>query len=309
VRLNAQAQKKLQGKGEDLLDLGRRKSFCYKVSLRGNNTMFTLRHLIQKLTMPTIASSKQLARYVLLVNLFALTVALSVDMTTQLVFFTSWAAVVRTCIITIVTVGVIATPVALVFGRAQRELQEAKRRLEEISRTDPLTGLPNRRALLEASEAPALQTMVLVIADIDYFRAVNDSHGHRTGDLILQMIGRTMTIHLSDYGLVGRLGGEEFALISSDTPVERVVDAIGDLLRAVERTPIITPAGAVQVTMSAGIAVRDPSKPFETLYADADEALHEAKRLGRNRIKLSSRTKDVVLSGHSAERMNLILSR
>jgi diguanylate cyclase (GGDEF)-like protein len=268
--------------------------------------MFTLCHLIQKLTMPAITNSRELVRYVLLVNLFALFIALSVDLTTQLVFFTSWAAVVRTCVITVVTVGVIATPVALVFGRAQRELQAAKRRLEEISRTDPLTGLPNRRALLEASEAPAPQTMVLVIADIDQFKFVNDRHGHRTGDLVLQMIGNTMAAHLSDYGLVGRLGGEEFALISSTTPVERIVAVIGDLLRAVERTPIITPAGAVQVTMSAGIAVRDPAKSFETLYADADEALSEAKRLGRNQIRLSARTKDVVSSGRSAAPMSLV---
>ncbi len=270
--------------------------------------MFTLRHLIQKLTMPTITSSRQLVRYVLLVNLFALIVALSVDLTTQLVFFTSWAAVVRTCAITVATVAVIATPVALVFGRAQRELQIAKRRLEEISRTDPLTGLPNRRALLEASEAPALQTMVLVIVDIDHFKFVNDKHGHRTGDLVLQMIGNTMATHLSDFGLVGRLGGEEFALISSHTPVERVVAAIGDLLRALERTPIITPAGAVQVTMSAGIAVRDPAETFETLYADADEALSKAKRLGRNQIRLSSRTKELVLSGRPAGPNGLVVN-
>ena len=129
--------------------------------------MYTLRHLIQKLTMPTITSSRELVRYVLLVNLFALVIALSVDVTTQLVFFTSWAAVVRTCVITVLTVGVIATPVALVFGRAQRELQTAKRRLEEISRTDPLTGLSNRHATLEASEAHAHQTMVMVIDESD----------------------------------------------------------------------------------------------------------------------------------------------
>jgi diguanylate cyclase (GGDEF)-like protein len=174
----------------------------------------------------------------LLVNLFALIVALSVDLTTQLVFFTSWAALVRTFATTVATVAVIATPVALVFGRAQRELQIAKRRLEEISRTDPLTGLPKRWALLEASEAPALQTMVLVIVDIDRFKLVNDKHGHRTSDLVLQMIGNTMATHLSDFGLVGRLGSEEFALISSHTPVERVVAAIGDLLRTLARTPI-----------------------------------------------------------------------
>ncbi|QRM31535.1 GGDEF domain-containing protein [Microvirga sp. VF16] len=257
--------------------------------------------------MPTITSQEELVRYVVMVTLFALAVSLSADITIQLVFFTSWTAVARTFVVTTLTVGVIAIPVSYIFGRAQRELQEAKRRLEGISRTDPLTGLPNRRALIEASKAPARQAMVLVIADIDHFNAINDSHGHRTGDLVLQMLGKTMEAHLSDYGLVGHMRGEEFALISSTTPVERIVDAIGDLLRAVERTPIITPGGAVQVTMSAGIALRGPSDTFEKLYGDADEALYEAKRMGRGQIKLSERAKDVVLAGHSAERMNLIL--
>lgn len=255
--------------------------------------------------MPTIPSQEELVRYVVMVTLFALTVSLSADITIQLVFFTSWIAVVRTFLVTTLTVAVIAIPVSYIFGRAQRELQEAKRRLEEISRTDPLTGLPNRRALIEASDSPAPQTMV--IADIDHFNAINDNHGHRTGDLVLQMLGKTMMAHLSDYGLVGHMRGEEFALISSTAPVERIVDAIGDMLRAIERTPIITPGGVVPVTMSAGIAFRGPSDTFEKLYGDADEALYEAKRKGRSQIRLSERAKDVVLSGQSAERMNLIL--
>ena len=79
------------------------------------------------------------------------------------------------------------------------------------------------------------------------------------------------------------------------------------MLRAVERTPIITPSGAVQVTMSAGIAIRGPEDTFEKLYGDADEALYEAKRTGRSQIRLSGHAKDIVLSGQAADRMNLIL--
>jgi diguanylate cyclase (GGDEF)-like protein len=268
--------------------------------------MSALRNLIQRLTMPTITSREEHVRYVALVTLFALTVALAADISNQLVFFTSWAAVARTFVVTTLTVGVIAIPVSYIFGRAQRELQEAKRRLEQISRTDPLTGLPNRRALIAASDFPGVQPMVLVIADIDQFNAIDGSHDHRAGDLVLQMLGKTMLAHLSDYGLVGHMRGEEFALISSSTSVEQIVRAVGDLLRAVERTPIITPGGAVQVTMSAGIAVRGPSDTFEMLYGDADRALFDAKRMGRSRIKLAGGAEDSVPAGQSAEKMNLI---
>ncbi len=255
--------------------------------------------------MPTITTQGDLVRYVTLVTIFALVVSLTADLTSQLVFFTSWSAVIRTGIVTTLTVGVIAIPVSWMFGRAQRDLQEAKRRLEAVSRTDPLTGLPNRRALIEAGSTSGQQTMV--IADIDRFSAITDGHGLRTGDLVLQTLARTIEAHLSDYGLVGHMRGEEFALISQDIPVEQIVNAIADLLRAVERMQIVTPNGALQVTLSAGIAIRAPGETFEKLYEDADEALSSAKRMGRSQLNLSDHAKEVVLSGQSAERMSLIL--
>ena len=150
----------------------------------------------------------------------------------------------RTWAATIAAVTVIATPVAIVFARAQWELQRAKDALEDLSRTDPLTGLPNRRALMEASEAPTSHTMVLVIADVDRFKAVNDTYGHRAGDAVLQTVGRIMTQHLARYGLVGRLGGEEFALISSNASPEQIIPALRDLLHAIEMTPFVTSGGA-----------------------------------------------------------------
>ena len=93
--------------------------------------------------------------------------------------------------------------------------------------------------------------MVLVIADVDRFKTVNDTYGHRAGDAVLQTVGRIMTQHLARYGLVGRLGGEEFALISSNASPEQIIPALRNLLRATETTPFVTPAGAFGITMSA----------------------------------------------------------
>ena len=211
----------------------------------------------------------------------------------------------RTWAVTIAAVTAIATPVAIVFARAQWELQRAKDALEDLSRTDPLTGLPNRRALMEASEAPTSHTMVLVIADVDRFKAVNDTYGHRAGDAVLKTVGRIMTQHLAGYGLVGRLGGEEFALISSNASPEQIIPALRDLLHAIETTPFVTPGGAFGITMSAGVAIRDPSEPFDRLYSEADEALYLAKRSGRNRIELSARAKEALPSATMVDHQNL----
>jgi len=258
--------------------------------------------------MPSITSREDLVRYVVTVTAFALVVSLTVDLTQQFLFFTSWTAVLRTAIITTLTAASIAVPVSWIFGRAQRDLQEAKRRLEAISRTDPLTGLPNRRALIEAASQPSPEAMVMVVADVDRFNAINDDHGYRTGDLLLQALGRKIEAHLSDFGLVGHMRGEEFALISTKVPLEQIVNAVVDMLRAVERTPIDTPQGSIQVTMSAGMAVRRPGDPFEKFYTDAEEALQAAKRSGTSQLRLSEHAREAALSGQAAERMSRILA-
>jgi diguanylate cyclase (GGDEF)-like protein len=267
--------------------------------------MSPVQSFLTRLTRPTISSRRDLVRYVVFVTVFGLVAALAIDVAQQLVFFTTWATAFRSWAVTVAAVTVIATPVATIFARAQWELQRAKDVLEDLSRTDPLTGLPNRRALMEASEAPTPQTMVLVIADVDRFKAVNDTYGHRAGDAVLQAVGRIMTQHLAGFGLVGRLGGEEFALISSDASLEQIMSALRELLRAIDATPFVTPGGAVQITMAAGIAIRHSSEPFERLYSEADEALYLAKRSGRNRIELSARAKEALPPGKTADLQNL----
>ena len=261
------------------------------------------RNFLTLFTMPRITTSSEFVRYVLLVNAFALLVALTADVSQQLLFFTTWSSALRSWALTVLVVAAIATPVAMVFARAQRELQLAKQALEKVSRTDQLTGLANRRALMEAGEQPSRE-MVLVIADIDHFKTVNDTHGHRGGDAVLQAIAGIMTRHLAEYGLVGRLGGEEFALISTSASIDRILTKLGEMQQMITQMPIVSPAGTVQVTISAGVAVRSRSGTFDKLYSEADEALYLAKRSGRNRVELSPCAKEMLLSrkellGHS----------
>jgi diguanylate cyclase (GGDEF)-like protein len=169
---------------------------------------------------------------------------------------------------------------------------QAERDNEQWARQDMLTGLPNRRALIKANEALASQAALLVLIDIDHFKAVNDTYGHQVGDAVLQAVGRMLAGHLTQYGLVARFGGEEFALLSPTASVEQLLPALGDLLKTVERTPIVAAQATVRLTLSAGVAAREALEPFEQAYSEADAALYQAKRAGRNRIRLSARIRD-----------------
>ena len=124
-------------------------------------------------------------------------------------------------------------------------------------------GAANRRALMEASQAPTSHTMVLVIADVDRFKAVNHTYGHRAGDAVLQTVGRIMTQDLAGYGLEDDWRGG----VRSDF-VERLTRAdhprTSRPVARIETTPFVTPGGAFGITMSAGVAIRDPSEPFDT---------------------------------------------
>jgi diguanylate cyclase (GGDEF)-like protein len=162
----------------------------------------------------------------------------------------------------------------------------AERDSEFQARHDALTGLPNRRFLWEVGQAASSDAMVFAIVDIDHFKAVNDTFGHQAGDAVLRTVSRVMTSHLAEYGMVGRLGGEEFALIANRATVAQVLPALEALVRAMATTPIIVSGVTIHVTVSAGVAVRATFESFDAAYAAADMALYSAKRSGRNRIEV-----------------------
>ncbi|MCG7392168.1 GGDEF domain-containing protein [Microvirga sp. ACRRW] len=163
----------------------------------------------------------------------------------------------------------------------------SERDSDHQARHDMLTGLPNRRFLTETAEASAALPMVMALVDIDRFKIVNDTYGHQIGDVVLQTIGRIMTTHLATFGMVGRFGGEEFALIAPDASTQQVVVALQGLLKEVERTTILAGGQRIHVTLSAGVAYREPGEELEQVYSDADTSLYLAKRSGRNRIEVA----------------------
>jgi diguanylate cyclase (GGDEF)-like protein len=234
---------------------------------------------------PTIRNERELVRYVALVTAFALAFALAVDVVNQLAFFVDWARCLWSWSVTTAVCLIVATPIAYSIGHSHLELFRAKELADELGRTDLLTGLSNRRALIEDAESSLAEVLALVIFDIDRFKSVNDAYGHLVGDATLRAVGRMMQEELGAIGLVARIGGEEFALLTSRASLEEMVErllAFRDRLRA---TPILIDDVALRVTVSAGIALRENGDGFDRLYGLADRALYEAKAAGRNQFR------------------------
>lgn len=171
------------------------------------------------------------------------------------------------------------------------KLQRANRQLDHLARRDALTGLFNRRAFAEQAQerlADGLSHM-LVMADIDHFKRINDSMGHAAGDLALQHAAKLLDSMAPEGALVARLGGEEFGLLFAHSPAdEAALMALVDAMRArLEQVPFITAAGLTQMTASFGLALSRPGEPLDSLLCRADKALYEAKEGGRNRLAMA----------------------
>jgi diguanylate cyclase (GGDEF)-like protein len=178
--------------------------------------------------------------------------------------------------------------------RIQRELERAYADLERLARTDPLTGLANRRRFMEALEQEVERLerygrpLSLVALDLDHFKSVNDAHGHAAGDDVLREASQALRSVCRDVDLAARMGGEEFSLLLPETDVagarivaERVRERIAG---AAHRSP----AGqAFRVTASLGVATAWPGASGEALLQAADEALYRAKDAGRNLVVLA----------------------
>jgi diguanylate cyclase (GGDEF)-like protein len=151
--------------------------------------------------------------------------------------------------------------------------------LTDEAHTDPLTRLPNRRAW-DSRLAVALaesQPLAVVILDLDHFKRFNDTYGHPAGDDLLQRAGVAWRSVIRDHDFLARLGGEEFGVLIFSADREAT-------LRTVERIRGQIPG---EETCSAGIAFRESDESAETLIERADQALYEAKTLGRDRACVS----------------------
>ncbi len=165
------------------------------------------------------------------------------------------------------------------------------KRLEELATTDGMTGLLNKRTLIEEANrrlksAERFQKKVsLLVTDIDHFKRVNDTYGHDVGDVVIKGLGEVLKRIKRDTDLVGRFGGEEFVIVCEETDEEGAVILAERVRKELEATTFQTELGPLQVTCSIGVATfPDAGKTWEALFKATDEALYVSKRGGRNRV-------------------------
>lgn len=177
------------------------------------------------------------------------------------------------------------------FAEQLRKKEEDRARFQHLSETDPLTGLPNRRAFSELSDvilrSAELSNRPLAIAmmDLDHFKTVNDRFGHAAGDEVLVHFARLLSETKRHGDLVGRVGGEEFALVLPMTEPANAASVISRIVEGLGTHPMIAPDGSTWTqTVSAGLTMLVPGEGMERALVRADEALYRAKEGGRNKV-------------------------
>ena len=175
----------------------------------------------------------------------------------------------------------------------QRELITAREELRLQATQDSLTGMLNRRLVLDILERELTRgqrlelPLAVLMIDIDHFKAVNDTYGHQAGDAVLKEVAARVSTTVRPYDSVGRYGGEEFLVILPGCDEPRAQIVAERLCCVVSREVVHTSAAEISVTLSLGLALSAQGETSERLVHAADRALYEAKRNGRNRVVVS----------------------
>jgi diguanylate cyclase (GGDEF)-like protein/PAS domain S-box-containing protein len=174
---------------------------------------------------------------------------------------------------------------------SERKKMEAE--LFHQANTDALTGLSNRRHFMILAEQEVRRArrfgrdLSVIMMDLDHFKRVNDTYGHATGDLVLETLCRSAQESLRESDIMGRLGGEEFAILLPETSLEAAGEVAGRILTHVAETPIPTHRGEIHCTTSLGVScLLGEDESIDDILHRADEALYKAKHGGRNRYEV-----------------------
>ncbi|MEN8221618.1 MAG: two-component regulator propeller domain-containing protein [Acidobacteriota bacterium] len=163
-------------------------------------------------------------------------------------------------------------------------------KLEEAAIKDPLTGLHNRRKMIEVLETELVraertkQPFCIVMCDIDHFKKFNDTYGHDCGDYVLVEISRLIRSTIRKQDFVGRWGGEEFLLLYPETSLDGGKTVAEKVRSVIDNTIFIYKGAALKITMTFGVAIHSGNKSIDDVINEADDALYEGKKGGRNRV-------------------------
>lgn len=180
-------------------------------------------------------------------------------------------------------------------SQMEQEAEQVKHRIEEEqlkARTDPLTGLPNRyaydRHILDELERWERynELFSLCVADLDFFKQVNDEYGHLAGDKVLRLMARILEKNLRKVDIVTRFGGEEFVIIMPSTDGVSATQAVEKVRKVIEKSPFNFQGKPVRITMSFGVTEVKKGDTPDEIFSRADRMLYHAKESGRNKALL-----------------------
>lgn len=174
-----------------------------------------------------------------------------------------------------------------------RQLEDLNSELVRLATTDPLTGILNRRAFRERATLELRRIdryggeACLLMMDLDHFKMVNDSYGHDAGDAVLCVAAQRVSEQLRETDVFGRLGGEEFAVLVTDTTVDLGEVVAGRLLSTLRDEPVSWNGLEIAITMSIGATALQPGDgTLDVALARADQALYASKGAGRDRVEV-----------------------
>jgi diguanylate cyclase (GGDEF)-like protein len=191
----------------------------------------------------------------------------------------------------VVTVGILLAILYFLTWKLVVRLDDVQKRLKHIAVTDELTGLKNRRYIMEQLDREYQRSvrtgtsLSLVLFDIDHFKQVNDTLGHAFGDAVLKAVALDLRESLRTYDLLGRIGGEEFLIASPGSTLEEAAALAERIREKIRGKTISNKTFEITVTVSAGVtSLNGQDLQADSMLARADDALYQAKQGGRNRV-------------------------
>ncbi|HES76182.1 MAG TPA: GGDEF domain-containing protein, partial [bacterium] len=171
------------------------------------------------------------------------------------------------------------------LNRMNRELIAMSAQLEYQASHDSLTSILNKGAITRyIDEEIRHAAFGLILFDIDFFKQVNDQYGHPAGDEVLRGFAKRINDYLLPDMVFARFGGEEFAIVTPDMPLEELHQRAENIRNAVNAAPFFSGAGFVPITVSFGVSLRVENESFSSVFTRADTALYRAKHEGRDRV-------------------------
>jgi diguanylate cyclase (GGDEF)-like protein len=172
--------------------------------------------------------------------------------------------------------------------------RNTEKRLIYLSRHDDLTGVYNRRYFLELSNMELLKQkryshyLSLMMLDIDHFKLINDTLGHAGGDQALKLITEICKDEIRSSDILGRIGGEEFAILLEQTPLNQAVEIAERIRKKIMNIPFSYEDNTVCMTVSIGVTQVDSNKKFDEAMKAADRLLYRSKHKGRNQVQFNA---------------------